>query len=84
MFWTLLKNNLESIESTTGISFFAKFGDQQTDNKRRASGHYQVGLGMMGLDMIAKVKVKFENAAQLDVKHLWSRARIAKIISKHY
>lgn len=84
MFLTFLKNNLESVKSTTGISFFAKFGSHQTYDKRRASAHYQVGLGMMGLDMIAKVKVKFENAAQLDVNHLWSRARIAKIISKHY
>ncbi|MFC2112231.1 DUF5107 domain-containing protein [Bacteroidota bacterium] len=75
------ERRLESIGSTTGMSFFAKFGDRLTAAEREAGARYQIGLGMLGLDRIDKAKAEFEAAAALDVNDLWSRAKLSEIES---
>lgn len=73
------KRNLESVDATTGISFFAKFGDRLTDDERKAEAHYQIGLGLLGFEKLDEAEAEFEAAAQLDVNHIWSRAKISEI-----
>lgn len=75
------KRNLNSIDSTTGMDFFAKFGDRHTPESRKANAHYLIGLGMLGMDKTDEAKTEFETAASLDINHLWSRVQLAEMES---
>ncbi len=70
---------LAEIETSTGISFFAKFGDLTTDEIRRSNAHYLVGLGYLGLEDKARAKAEFEEAARLDIYNLWAGVMRARI-----
>ncbi len=63
----------ERVESSGEVDFFAKFGDDQTDNQRKADGYYLLGLGYLGKSETSKAKEYFEKSASLDVSHLWAR-----------
>jgi tetratricopeptide (TPR) repeat protein len=63
---------LAEIETSSGISFFAKFGDLTTDEIRRSNAHYLVGLGYLGLEDRARAKAEFDEAARLDIYNLWA------------
>jgi len=73
------KRQLAAIESTTGMSFFAKFGDRLTNDVRKARAHYLIGLGMLGLDKTVGARTHFETAATLDINHVWSKAKLAEM-----
>ena len=63
----------QRVESSGEVDFFAKFGDDQTDDQRKADGYYLLGLGYMGKSETSKAKEYFEKSASLDVSHLWAR-----------
>lgn len=71
------ESSLKAIESTSDMSFFAKFGERNSNDFRRARAHYLIGLGKLGIDRTEEAKSNFEKAAELDSYHLWSRARLA-------
>ncbi len=73
------RQELAEIESTSGISFFAKFGDRLTDDIRRSNAHYLVGLGLLGLGEEAKAKAEFEKAAGFDIYNLWAKVMSAEL-----
>jgi tetratricopeptide (TPR) repeat protein len=73
------QRELAEIETTTGISFFAKFGDQLTDDIRKSNAHYLVGLGFLGLDDKAKAKGEFTEAARFDIYNLWAKVMLAQL-----
>ena len=73
------QRRLEAIESTTGMDFFAKFGDRMTKETRKATAHYLIGLGKLGLDQTEEARAEFEKAAALDINHVWSRAKLAEL-----
>ena len=73
------RRELAEIDTTTGISFFAKFGDLQTDDIRRSGAHYLVGLGFLGLDERARARAEFTQAAGLDIYNLWARVMAAEV-----
>jgi len=76
LFEALIKRGqreLAEIETSTGISFFAKFGDLLTDEIRKSSAHYLVGLGHLGLEDRSRAKAEFRQAAALDIYNLWAR-----------
>jgi len=66
------RRELAEIETSTGISFFAKFGDLTTDEIRKSRAHYLVGLGYLGLEDQARAKAEFAEAARLDIYDLWA------------
>jgi tetratricopeptide (TPR) repeat protein len=70
---------LADIETSTGISFFAKFGDLTTDEIRRSSAHYLIGLGYLGLEDRARARAEFDQAARLDIYNLWARVMRAQV-----
>ena len=72
------RRELAEIETTTGISFFAKFGDQLTDDIRRSNAHYLIGLGFLGLGEKDKAQAEFTQAADFDIYNLWARVRAAR------
>jgi len=69
----------ERLESSGEVDFFAKFGDDQTDNQRMAGGYYLMGLGYMGKAEISKAKEYFEKSAGLDVSQLWARVYLEEL-----
>jgi len=73
------RTSLEAVGSTSGMDFFAKFGDPPSEDVRRAAAHYLIGLGMLGLDKTDEARAEFEAAASLDINHLWSRAKLAEM-----
>jgi tetratricopeptide (TPR) repeat protein len=73
------RRELAEIETSTGVSFFAKFGDLTTDEIRRSSAHYLVGLGYLGLEDGARAKAEFQQAARLDIYNLWARVMSSQL-----
>jgi tetratricopeptide (TPR) repeat protein len=73
------QRELAEIDTTTGISFFAKFGDQLTDDIRRSEAHYFVGLGLLGLNEREKAKAEFTKAAGFDIYNLWAKVMSAQV-----
>ena len=73
------RRELAEIETTTGIDFFAKFGDQLTDDIRRSNSHYLIGLGFLGLDDKARAKEEFKKAAGFDIYNLWAKVMTAQL-----
>lgn len=57
---------------TTGETpdYFAKFGEKQSDNVRRANAHYLVGLGQLGLGRRIEAQTAFRQALTLHPAHL--------------
>ena len=55
-------------ERQTG-DFFAKFGEGQTSEARKASAHYTLGLGYLGKGQSEAAKAEFEKAVELNVSH---------------
>jgi tetratricopeptide (TPR) repeat protein len=70
---------LAEIETSTGISFFAKFGDLTTDEIRKSRAHYLVGLGYLGLEDTARARREFDEAARLDIYNLWAGVMSARL-----
>jgi tetratricopeptide (TPR) repeat protein len=82
LFEALIKRGqreLAEIETSTGISFFAKFGDLLTDEIRRSNAHYLVGLGCLGFEDKARAKAEFKQAADLDLYNLWARVMLSQL-----
>lgn len=73
------QRELAEIETSTGISFFAKFGDLTTDEIRRSRAHYLVGLGYLGLEDRARAKAEFAEAARLDIYNLWAKVMSSRL-----
>ena len=73
------RRELAEIETSTGISFFAKFGDLTTDEIRRSDAHYLVGLGYLGLEDKARARAELEQAARLDIYNLWARVMLSRL-----
>ena len=73
------RRELAEIETSTGISFFAKFGDLSTDEIRRSSAHYLVGLGYLGLEDRARARAEFQQAARLDIYNLWAKVLLSQL-----
>jgi tetratricopeptide (TPR) repeat protein len=73
------RRELAEIETSTGISFFAKFGDLTTDEIRKSSARYFVGLGYLGLEDKTRAKAEFKQAAGLDIYNLWAKVMLSQL-----
>ena len=73
------RRELAEIETSTGISFFAKFGDLTTDEIRKSNAHYLVGLGHLGLEDTAQARTEFQQAKSLDIYNLWAKVMSAQL-----
>jgi len=58
---------------------FAKFGEGQTSEARKASAHYTLGLGYLGKGQDEAAKAEFEKAVELDVSHVWAGAHLVRL-----
>jgi tetratricopeptide (TPR) repeat protein len=82
LFEALIKRGqgeLAEIQTTSGIDFFAKFGDQLTDDIRRSHAHYYAGLGFLGLEDRVRAKAEFAKAASFDIYNLWAKVMLSQL-----
>jgi tetratricopeptide (TPR) repeat protein len=73
------EDTLQAIESDTGVSFFAKFGERDTPEVRKARSHFFIGLGYLGRDDPSRAKSEFEQSVALDINHLWARIMLSEL-----
>ena len=82
IFEQLIVTGQEKIEKKIAQDFFAKFGEQETDEARMAEGHFFKGLGYEGLGQIEMAKVEFKDAVKLNVNHLWATIMLEDLEEK--
>ena len=64
------------------IDVFAKFGEQETEQARKADAHYALGLGYLGKGLRDQAAAELETAAQLNLSHAWAKAQLSKLKQK--
>jgi tetratricopeptide (TPR) repeat protein len=77
IFDKLIGNAKEELSKEADVDVFAKFGQQQTEEARKASAHYALGLGYLGKGLREQAKAEFEKAVELNVSHVWAKAQLA-------
>ena len=76
IFDELIQSGTQRIERDEETDFFAKFGEQQARQARRASAHYILGLGYLGAGQTDEARAEFAKAARLNVSHVWAKAQL--------
>ena len=71
------EERLAAVGTSSGLSFFAKFGERDTAEARKARAHHFIGLGYSGKGEYARAKAEFEMAGQLDINLLLAVADTA-------
>jgi tetratricopeptide (TPR) repeat protein len=69
-------NNLKQGE---GADFFAKFGEQETRQARKAGAHFTLGLAAYGKDQRDQARQEFEQAVNLNRSNPWARQFLAEL-----
>jgi len=71
LFNALEEDGRERLGPGEAEDFFAKFGGRRSENMRRATGLYTVGLGLLGQGKTPEGKAALEEARQLDPTRPW-------------
>ncbi len=79
IFDELIGDAKEELSKEADVDVFAKFGQQQTEQARKASAHYALGLGYLGKGMNNEAKVEFEKAVELNVSLPWAGVQLAEL-----
>ena len=79
IFDELVDNAKEELSQEAAVDVFAKFGRQQTEEARKASAHYALGLGYLGKGLHNEARAEFEKAVKLNVSHTWAKAQLAEL-----
>jgi tetratricopeptide (TPR) repeat protein len=79
IFEELINSARQKLSQKAEIDFFAKFGEQQTEDARKADAHYALGLGYLGKGMLDEAKTEFEEAVKLNVSHVWAKAQLRSV-----
>ncbi|MHC4296232.1 MAG: DUF5107 domain-containing protein [Planctomycetota bacterium] len=79
IFDELIGSGRRRLSERESVDVFAKFGEGQTAAARKASAHYALGLGYMGKGQADKARGEFEKAVELNVSHVWARARLDEL-----
>jgi len=72
-FSRLIERGKRDMEQGEAADFFAKFGEEETRQARKASAHFTLGLGLLGKGQVEEAKTELEQAATLNQSHLWAR-----------
>jgi tetratricopeptide (TPR) repeat protein len=54
------------------VDFFAKFGERETSDDRKAEAHYLIGLGYLGKGQRLEARTHFAEAVRLNINHIWA------------
>jgi len=73
IFSGLMRYAQERLEMAAEMDFFAKFGERQSAEKRRAQAHYLLGLSYLGKEDYRKASAEFKAVLELDPYHIWAK-----------
>jgi tetratricopeptide (TPR) repeat protein len=59
--------------------FFAKFGEKQTADDKKADACYLMGLGYLGLGENMSARNEFAEAVKLNLNHIWAAALLSQL-----
>ena len=79
IFDDLIQTGRRRLSERATSDFFAKFGEGQTAEARKASAHYTLGLGYLGKGRNETARAEFEKAVELDVSHVWAGAHLDEL-----
>jgi tetratricopeptide (TPR) repeat protein len=68
----LRKIAVERLDKAEERDFFVKFGEERTEEKRKAQAHYLLGLGLLGSGETERARLEFKSALELDKNHVWA------------
>ena len=69
IFETIRVRGERQLGTTSETDFFAKFGEQQTEDAQKSDAWFLFGLGQMGLGANGEASTAFEKAAALNLSH---------------
>ena len=69
----LVETGRKGLGEEESSDFFAKFGEQETKQARKASAHFTLALGLLGKSQIQEAKAELEQAVNLNQSHLWAK-----------
>jgi tetratricopeptide (TPR) repeat protein len=67
------------LTSASEVDFFAKFGERQSAQARKALGHYLIGLGYLGKGQKKQAKSAFEKSVELNVSNVWAKHQLERL-----
>jgi tetratricopeptide (TPR) repeat protein len=67
---------LRSLQSSSSLEFFTKFGTRRSINAQAADAYYLLGLGYLGRGDRSSAQAMFYQALERNANHLWARAYI--------
>lgn len=73
VFQGLMRFAQKTLEATSEMDFFAKFGERQSASNRRAQAHYLLALSYLGKEEMGKAREELEKALELNTNHIWAK-----------
>ena len=73
VFQGLMRFAQKTLEATSEMDFFAKFGERQSASNRRAQAHYLLALSYLGKKEMGKAREELEKALELNTNHIWAK-----------
>ncbi len=70
---------IDSAKPGDTTEFFAKFGEKQAHNIKRARTHYLLALAYMGKGDRAKARQELEKTLELNINHLWAGVYLSEL-----
>jgi len=77
IFEKLIDFGKKRLQAATSLDFFAKFGERQSEMRRRAQAHYLLGLGYLGRGDRGEARAQFKKSLELNINHLWAKQQLA-------
>jgi tetratricopeptide (TPR) repeat protein len=59
--------------------FFAKFGEKQTADDKKADAYFLMGLGYLGKDDTISAQKELSEAVKLNLNHIWAAALLSQL-----
>jgi tetratricopeptide (TPR) repeat protein len=78
VFEGLIRLGRKSLENPEE-DFFAKFGEKQTADDKKADAHFLMGLGFLGKGEKASAQEELAEAVKLNLNHIWAAALFSQI-----
>jgi len=75
----LIETGRKRLAEDESSDFFAKFGEQETGQARKASGHFLVGLGLLGKGQREQARGELEQAAKMNQSHVWAKYQLSAV-----
>jgi len=79
LFKQLISEGSSRLANTTEVDFFAKFGEQQSEQESKALGYYEVGLGHLGRGHTGEAKSALEASNKLNVSNVWAVYQLGQL-----